>query len=111
MSSRSTSLAALKRTLLADSGQELLQEADDLIRLSRDAYDYSPVLEPRLRSCRADLVVRPSDVDAVERLAAACALHEIPLTVRGSGTGNYGQSVPLEGGVVMLTAALRAIRH
>ena len=35
------------------------------------------------------------------RLAAACARHRVPLTVRGGGTGNYGQAVPLAGGVVL----------
>ncbi len=34
------------------------------------------------------------------RVAAACARHRVPLTVRGGGTGNYGQAVPLEGGVL-----------
>ena len=31
------------------------------------------------------------------RVAAACARHRVPLTVRGGGTGNYGQAVPLAG--------------
>ena len=65
---------------------------------------------PRLEACRAELVVRPRTVDADERLASSCAEHQVPLTLRGSGTGNYGQCVPLQGGVVMLTTALRQIR-
>ena len=82
----------------------------DLERFSRDAYDYSPVLLERLRSCRADLVVRPESVAAVMAVAAACARHQVPLTLRGAGTGNYGQCVPLEGGVVMVMTALNRVR-
>ena len=37
--------------------------------------------------------------------------HGVPLTVRGAGTGNYGQCVPLDGGVVMLTTGLQRIRR
>lgn len=111
MLSGGSGLASLRQTLGEDQGLELLEEPGDLNRFSRDAFDYSPVLEQQLRSCRADLVVRPADVAAVERLAQACASHRVPLTVRGSGTGNYGQSVPLDGGVVLLTGQLRGIRH
>ena len=88
----------------------LLQDPAELQRFSRDAYDYSPVLKAQLDHCQADLVVRPSSVAAVEALAAACYRHRVPLTLRGTGTGNYGQSVPLEGGVVMLTTALQRVR-
>ena len=88
----------------------LLQDPAELQRFSRDAYDYSPVLKAQLDRCQADLVVRPSSVAAVEALAAACYRHRVPLTLRGTGTGNYGQSVPLEGGVVMLTTALQRVR-
>ena len=88
----------------------VLQDPAELQRFSRDAYDYSPVLKAQLDRCQADLVVRPSSVAAVEALAAACYRHRVPLTLRGTGTGNYGQSVPLEGGVVMLTTALQRVR-
>ena len=111
MSSSNASLEALQAMLSFDAGLELLHEPSEIERFSRDAFDYSPVLAERLASCRADLVVRPADVAAVERLAAACAIHGVPLTVRAAGTGNYGQCVPLEGGVVMLTSSLRAIHN
>ncbi len=107
---RAEALIALRQALSAVPELELLSEPAELQRHSRDAFEYSPVLTPRLESCRAELVVRPRTVEAVERLASACAEHKVPLTLRGSGTGNYGQCVPLEGGVVMLTTALRQIR-
>ncbi len=43
------------------------------------------------------------------RIAAACARRRIPLTVRAAGTGNYGQAVPLEGGVLLDITALTGI--
>ena len=104
-------LQALQVELEAAEGVTLLRGASDLERYSRDAYDYSPVLEPLFRHCRADLVVRPQSVAAVAAVAGACARASIPLTLRGSGTGNYGQSVPLKGGVVMLMGELQAVRQ
>ena len=68
---------------------------------SRDFYWYSPVLTPQLQNCRADIVVQPQSEDEIKMVAAAAAGLRIPLTVRGGGTGNYGQSVPLKGGIVL----------
>jgi FAD/FMN-containing dehydrogenase len=39
-------------------------------------------------------------------VAAACAKHRIPVTVRAAATGNYGQAVPLEGGVLLDMTAM-----
>ena len=102
---------SLMEDLRQVAGLELLQKTSELQRFSRDAFDYSPVLHAQLDRCQADLVVRPLNVEAVASLAAACFRHQVPLTLRGTGTGNYGQSVPLEGGVVMLTSALNKVRH
>ena len=102
---------ALMEDLRQVASLELLQKPSELQRFSRDAFDYSPVLNAQLDRCQADLVVRPLNVEAVASLAAACFRHQVPLTLRGTGTGNYGQSVPLEGGVVMLTSALNKVRH
>jgi FAD/FMN-containing dehydrogenase len=30
-----------------------------------------------------------------------CYAHDVPVTTRGAGTGNYGQAMPLAGGCVM----------
>jgi FAD/FMN-containing dehydrogenase len=68
---------------------------------SRDYFWYSPVLNRQLRGKSADVVATPRDEADVIRVAAACAKLRIPLTPRGAATGNYGQAVPLEGGVLL----------
>lgn len=68
---------------------------------SRDFYWYSPILREQLEQVRADLVVVPeTEADVVQTLRA-CHARRIPVTVRGAGTGNYGQAMPLRGGVVL----------
>jgi len=80
---------------------EIIESKSDIKRLSKDFYNYSPILTEKLDECIADLVVRPSDHKAVKEVAEICWELSIPLTLRGSGTGNYGQAVPLFKGVVM----------
>jgi FAD/FMN-containing dehydrogenase len=84
---------------------------NELLRLSRDYFDFSPVLAPLLEGKRADLVVRAASVEQVVMVASACARHQVPLTVRGAGTGNYGQCVPLVGGLVLDLSGLNRLRH
>jgi FAD/FMN-containing dehydrogenase len=76
---------------------------------SRDFFWYSPVLNEQLRHKTAEAVLMPRDEADVLRIAAACVRHRVPITPRGSGTGNYGQAVPLAGGVVVDMTALDAI--
>ena len=95
---------------LADiSGIAATTEPIDLKRRSRDYFWYSPILYEMLKDKVADVVVTPRDEAEVVRVAAACARHRMPLTVRGGATGNYGQCVPLQGGVVLDMAALNRI--
>jgi FAD/FMN-containing dehydrogenase len=78
-------------------------------RAAADYHWYSPILAEQLRGKRPDLVVRPRDAGEVQQLAAVCARQRVPLTVRGGGTGNYGQCVPLHGGIVMDATALNRV--
>jgi len=89
---------------------EIYQKTSDLKRFSKDFLDYSPILINELKDCLADIVVRPLSVEAITAVAQICNRHSTPLTLRGSGTGNYGQCVPLNGGVVMVMSGLRKIR-
>src|ERR1700687_2838371 len=67
--------------------------------LSRDFYCYSPVLRKQLDGKTGDLVVQPVNVAEIQGVLRYCHAHDLPVTVRGAGTGNYGQAVPLRGGV------------
>ena len=89
---------------------EILDTDSDRKRFSKDFFNYSPLLIKRLHNCLADIVVRPSAISAVKAVTRACKKYSIPLTIRGSGTGNYGQCVPINGGVVMIMSEIKKIR-
>ncbi|PTW63272.1 FAD/FMN-containing dehydrogenase [Breoghania corrubedonensis] len=78
---------------------------------SRDFFWYSPVLKKQLDRVTGDLVVTPRTEDEVIRVLKACFEHDVPVTVRGAGTGNYGQAMPLAGGVVLNLAELNKIKE
>ena len=105
-------VAALAAELAqADPSLQLVVGGAELQRLSRDFYDYSPVLVPQLEGCCAQLAVLATSVEQVQLVAGACSRHGVPLTLRGAGTGNYGQCVPLAGGVVLELKGLNRVRH
>ncbi|MCG6885501.1 MAG: FAD-binding oxidoreductase [Silicimonas sp.] len=68
---------------------------------SRDFFWYSPVLKARLDHVMADFVVRPRNEAEIIEVLKTCYAHNVPVTTRGAGTGNYGQAMPLAGGCVM----------
>nr|WP_295462192.1 FAD-binding oxidoreductase [Mesorhizobium sp.] len=77
---------------------------------SRDFYWYSPVLKKQLETVTGDLVVSPKTEAELIRVLKACFRRGIPVTPRGTGTGNYGQAMPLSGGVVLSLAEMNEIR-
>ena len=78
---------------------------------SRDFYWYSPVLKRQLDHVTADILVSPaSEADVIAVLKAAFALG-IPVTPRGTGTGNYGQAMPLSGGILLNLAEMNRVKH
>ncbi len=77
---------------------------------SRDFYWYSPILKQRLDHVVADLVVEAACEADVIKVLAICHDHQVPVTVRGGGSGNYGQAMPLEGGVVLDLSGMNGIR-
>lgn len=68
---------------------------------SRDFFWYSPVLKAALDHVTADFTVSPRSEEEVALVLRTCFAHDVPVTVRGAGTGNYGQAMPLAGGCVL----------
>lgn len=96
--------------LIAELGDiPVVTESKVVRRRSRDFFWYSPILNEQLDGKSADVLVTPRDEADVVRVASLCARHRVPLTVRAGGTGNYGQAVPLQGGVLLDITKLEAI--
>ncbi len=85
----------------ATGPENIITGGDTLTTLSKDFYWYSPVLRRQLDDKRAEVVVRPGTVSELRAVVAACFEAGVPVVPRGAGTGNYGQCVPLYGGVVV----------
>jgi FAD/FMN-containing dehydrogenase len=79
----------------------LIDAGESLETLSKDFYWYSPVLRLQLDDKRADAAVRPGSLAELRAVVSACSRARVPVVPRGAGTGNYGQCVPLYGGVVI----------
>ena len=95
-------------SLLGDSARVLTQP--ELVeQLSRDFYWYSPVLRKQLDGKVGDLVVQPVSAAEIQSVLRYCHAHNLAVTARGAGTGNYGQAVPLRGGVVLDLARMDCI--
>jgi FAD/FMN-containing dehydrogenase len=89
-----------------------IEQNESAIRAkSRDFFWYSPVLKNRLDHVIADFVVAPCSEAEVIEVLKVCYAHDVPVTTRGAGTGNYGQAMPLAGGCVMHLQNLDRVRE
>jgi len=109
MSTDSRHAAALA-SLLGDSAR-VLTHPQTVEQLSRDFYWYSPVLRKQLDGKVGDLVVQPLNAAEIVNILRYCHAHDLAVTARGAGTGNYGQAVPLHGGVVLDLARMDRIEE
>ncbi len=99
-------IAALKAAL---DGMAIEDNPQIVRQKSRDFFWYSPVLKRQLEEVTADLVVNARSEAEVIRVVKACYELDVPVTTRGAGTGNYGQAMPLSGGVVLNLAEMNQI--
>ena len=103
---------SVPQALLDRLGDMPVTTNERLVRAkSRDFFWYSPVLKETLDHVLADLVVTPRHEADVVTLLAACHDLDVAVTPRGAGTGNYGQAMPLAGGVVLDLCAMNAIHE
>ena len=88
----------------------IIKDSEQIKKLSLDYYYFSPILKEKLRDKRADLVLQPTTEEEILKIAKICVQNKIPLTVRGAGTGNYGQCIPLNGGIVLDMTEMKQIK-
>ncbi|MBN8996281.1 MAG: FAD-binding oxidoreductase [Rhizobiales bacterium] len=102
-----TDIAALKADLAAFK----VEDNPAIVKQkSRDFFWYSPVLKRQLDHVTGDLVVSPRNEAEVVEILKACFRHGVPVTPRGTGTGNYGQAMPLSRGVVLSLADMNVVK-
>ena len=78
-------------------------------KASVDGAKMSPILAAQLPLGLADLVAFPADAQQIAETVAAAVRHGVAVTPRGKGTGNYGQAIPLQGGLVLDMSKARAV--
>lgn len=96
-------------TAILGDASRVLTQPQVVEQLSRDFYWYSPVLRKQLDGKVGDLVVQPLTTLEIQNVLRYCHAHDLPVTIRGAGTGNYGQAVPLRGGIVLDLARMDQI--
>ena len=89
---------------------EVIRDRTQVEKLSKDYYYFSPILQSQLADKTADIVVRPTSEAGVLAVAKACVAAKVPITVRGAGTGNYGQCIPLAGGVILDLSRMNTVK-
>jgi FAD/FMN-containing dehydrogenase len=103
-------LEALETELLSIVGDRgVTTQPQARARASIDGSGLSPIIAAKLPLGLADIVVFPAGAGQIAEVVAAAARHRVNVTVRGKGTGNYGQGIPMRDGLVVDVSRARAI--
>jgi hypothetical protein len=87
--------------LQAILGEDNVIVGEKTDRYSKDFYWYSPVLKKLLEDKRAEVALLVTSKEHLRSVVATLFKYDIPVTIRGGGSGNYGQLIPLYGGAVI----------
>lgn len=87
----------------------VVRDREAVARSLKDNSWLSPILSEHFQQRKqdgddgmiADAVVTPADVGQLRAIVALAVRHDTPMTLRGGGTTNFGQSLPLHGGIVI----------
>ncbi len=87
----------------------IVTDATEISRSLRDNSWLSPLLSEHIelrkreegKNLQVDAVVSPADVDQMRAIIASAVRHHVPMTIRGGGTSNFGQVIPLAGGIIL----------
>lgn len=112
------SRGALLDALAAALGDEaVVRDRETVAKSLKDNSWLSPTLSEHFAQRRADddggivadAVVTPESVEALRTTISLAVRHDTPMTLRGGGTTNFGQSLPLHGGIVVDVRRLNRI--
>ena len=101
--------AVLARIAAIVGDDNIRTESKTLKSGSRDCFHFSPVLIPQLEECQAEAIVYPATEAELVQVIAAAVEARVAIVPRGGGTGNYGQGVPMRGGLLVNTRRMNTI--
>lgn len=106
---RAVSPQFLNRLIDRVGPEAVLRDPAEIRRELRDNSWLSPILSQYIETLKdggsgyldVEAVVSPADTEELRDVIALAVRHDVPMTLRGGGTSNFGQTIPLHGGIMI----------